>query len=366
MMNTLLFAVPIADDDFLESSNFLAEMLRGVGIKGQKKESIAATSIPRLVNNSYEYQSHRINPSTQSYSTDTWTDTRWKYRKNITIDHNEVSGSGNLLNFPVLIDLIDSDLKNNVQVDGGDIFFTNTTGYKLDHEIELLDRHYSSSEVHLVAWVRIPSLSSSVDTTISMYYSNPTAANQENPEGVWDNNYTGVWHMREAGLDTRYDSTSSDNSGSPSDYDGDEATTGKIGGDDDLDGTNDNLIVQNSNSLNITNALTIEAWIEDDAVDRKRIVTKGGEIYVLRTDLSGRLHGYLMRESTLYHVRSVTNLITSGTYHHVVFTWDGISGDHNLRLFHNGAEIGSYATQDSVSSPLVPETSAKAISSPSA
>ena len=31
-----------------------------------------------------------------------------------------------------------------------------------------------------------------------MYYGNPNAADQQNEEGVWSNNYVGVYHMIEA------------------------------------------------------------------------------------------------------------------------------------------------------------------------
>jgi hypothetical protein len=76
--------------------------------------------------------------------------------------------------FPVLIDLFDKDLHSTdkVQTNGEDIAFVDATGTKLDYELELFDQSYNSTHAHLVAWVRVPSLSGISNTTISMYYGN--------------------------------------------------------------------------------------------------------------------------------------------------------------------------------------------------
>jgi len=68
-----------------------------------------------------------------------------------------------------------------------------------------------------------------------------------------------VQHLEETGTGTRYDSTSNDNDGTPNGYDGDEATTGKIGGADNFDGINDCIIIPDDNSLHLATGLTIEA-----------------------------------------------------------------------------------------------------------
>jgi len=73
-----------------------------------------------------------------------WFNANWEYRKMITIDSDEVTGTANHTNFPVLIRETDVDLKDTVnggnvgQSDGGDIVFTKDDGTtQLDHEIEL-------------------------------------------------------------------------------------------------------------------------------------------------------------------------------------------------------------------------------------
>jgi hypothetical protein len=58
--------------------------------------------------------------------------TLYNYQKTITIDHTKVAAT--LTDFPVLIDLVDTDLKSHVLAGGNDIAFT-LNGLPLDHEI---------------------------------------------------------------------------------------------------------------------------------------------------------------------------------------------------------------------------------------
>jgi hypothetical protein len=93
---------------------------------------------------------------------------------------------------------------------------------KLDHEIE----RYNSSSGELIAWVKIPLLSSTTDTVIYMYYGNPDATDQQNIEGVWSNGFVGVYHMVEETGNIN-NSASSTNDGTR--VDTPIRTTGEIG-----------------------------------------------------------------------------------------------------------------------------------------
>jgi hypothetical protein len=121
--------------------------------------------------------------------------TVFSYSKSLTIDHTKVSAD--LQNFPVLVDIFDADLKSKAQPDGDDIRFRIGTE-QLDHQIELYDPDYNETHAHLVAWVRVPHLSSTSDTTLSMYYGVPDAGNAENANGVWMSRYENIWHMSES------------------------------------------------------------------------------------------------------------------------------------------------------------------------
>ncbi len=93
----------------------------------------------------------------------------------------------------ILIDITDSDLSSSAQSDGDDILFTSSDGTsKLAHEIE----NYTTGTGALRSWVKVPSVSTSVDTDIYMYYGNSGASNQESVADVWTD-YSMVWHMSE-------------------------------------------------------------------------------------------------------------------------------------------------------------------------
>jgi hypothetical protein len=116
-----------------------------------------------------------------------------EYKKDLTIDHTKVSSD--LEDFPVLVDIYDSDLKTDARLDGKDIKFT-VGSEILDHEIELFDSNYNSTHAHLVAWVNVPQLSASIDTTVTMSYGAPDASIPENTHRIWDG-YESVWHLSE-------------------------------------------------------------------------------------------------------------------------------------------------------------------------
>jgi hypothetical protein len=157
-----------------------------------------------------------------------WWNLDWNYRKSVIIDHTKVSAA--LTNFPMLVDITDSGLAAHAQTNGNDIVFVDSNGNKLNHEIE----SYISSNGHLTAWVMIPNLSSTSDTILYMYCGNPSALNQQNPNGVWDSSFLMVQHLKET-LGTQYDSTSKHNNGTPAGA-VTQGTAGKIGNCDQFTG----------------------------------------------------------------------------------------------------------------------------------
>jgi hypothetical protein len=100
----------------------------------------------------------------------------------------------------------------------------------LNHEIEV----YNSGTGQLVAWMNVPSLSSTVDTTLYLYYGNSGCGNQQNKYGTWDSNYLMVHHMNATGniFDSTVNGHNATNFGTTAD-------TGMIGGCRYFDNTND-------------------------------------------------------------------------------------------------------------------------------
>ena len=153
----------------------------------------------------------------------------------ITIDHTQVgldNNPGSLSNFPVLIDITDTDLElaPTGKVEhalGYDIVFRAADGVTpLDHEIE----DYDSGAGRIRAWVRIPSLAKDVDTVIYMRFGSAcVSSSQENAAGVWDDNYLGVWHLKETPSATVADSTGVHN-GTPTNMEAGDQEDGQIDG----------------------------------------------------------------------------------------------------------------------------------------
>lgn len=149
----------------------------------------------------------------------------WLYQKTITIDKNQIDAD--LTDFPVLISIIDTDVRDNARSDGFDILFTDSVGVQLAHEIE----KYDDSTGELVVWVK-SNLSSSVDTIILLYYGNSLSSNQQDVDNTWTSNYIAVYHLDGDVLDSTSSSRDLTNSGLTDDV-------GLIGGSQSLDGIAD-------------------------------------------------------------------------------------------------------------------------------
>ncbi len=136
-----------------------------------------------------EHESQQIFTFTTVRAPIPWWNANWSFRKEVILDHTKIAED--FYNYPMLITFNDSDIRVKARKDGNDIVFADASGNKLDYEIE----YYQKGK--LEAWVRIPYLSSTVDTSIMVYYGNYDAENQENPAGVWDSHYMMVQHLSE-------------------------------------------------------------------------------------------------------------------------------------------------------------------------
>jgi hypothetical protein len=105
--------------------------------------------------------------------------------KVIVINSSQVSGD--LINFPVGINITNDDFIGAIRSDAYDVAFFNDTGRQLHHEIVSFDSINGS----LKAWVNVTELSSSNDTFIKIRYGNEGMISScENVIGTWS--YYGV------------------------------------------------------------------------------------------------------------------------------------------------------------------------------
>ncbi|MFX0108872.1 MAG: DUF2341 domain-containing protein, partial [Candidatus Hodarchaeota archaeon] len=260
----------------------------------------------------------------------------YHHRKQLTISHSDVAAD--LFNFPLLVDIFDTDLHTDVRTDGRDIAFT-IGEETLSHEIEFFDKSFNSTHAHLVAWVKVPLLSGSADTVINMYYGNPLAPVVYDSGPVWDSGYLGVWHLSESGsgaLDEYLDSSQYEHHGQGGEGNSSFVPTrvaGKIGSGQDfnnLDGYYDLIDCGDSPLWNINEyQITLEAWIQHD-------ITPNTHVYGIMNH-KGWYDGYSLfinygGGSTLKptfnlpgqtHQLRGANDVTGGVWHHIVATYDG-------------------------------------------
>jgi hypothetical protein len=208
-----------------------------------------------------------------------WHNANFGYRKKLTIDNTLVAGSSNLVDFPALISYTDTSLK--LEANGGkvanpngyDIIFTDGNhAIRWDYEIE----KYDSNTGEVVAWVRIPELSTTQDTDLYVYYgSEATVVSLENKNEVWDANFKGVWHLGESqtGMNNSYvykDSTSNANDGN--DFVSSVSVAGKVGNALDL-ATSEYVSMRDNDVLDIgeNEDFTLSSWVKSSqasAVDK--------------------------------------------------------------------------------------------------
>jgi len=284
----------------------------------------------------------------------------WGYRKAITVDADKVSGSSALTDFPMLFSVTDGDLAftdfdgNVASSTAGDIVFTSSDGVtKLSHEIE----YYASTTGEIVAWVKIPSLSNSVDTTIYIYYGNAAADDQQDAANVWDSNYMMVQHLSEdpsGSAPQMLDSTANNNDGTSSGtMTTSDQVSGKIDGSLEFDGnsTQDDLITVPNSSVwdNITTAITISAWVNPNSVGalgyRSDIIQRssGNNDWWFNLQNSGKLSFYADNITGGTYKQS-TSVINENELSYVVVSYDDVN---DIRFYINGTYINTVAASGS-------------------
>lgn len=127
----------------------------------------------------------------------------YAFSRTITIDHTLVAGD--LINFPFLFRGTETGFRtvaNGGSVhssSGFDIIFSSDSAGTsiLNFEIATWD----AAKGILVAWVQIPSLSSTVDTVIYLLYGNASVTTPQSPALPWDSNYKVVAHLQSTAPD---------------------------------------------------------------------------------------------------------------------------------------------------------------------
>lgn len=274
-----------------------------------------------------------------------WYNSSWQYRKKITVDDAKISGSANLTDFPVYLDLseLGSNFFDNVKSDGADIRITTSDGEtEVPREVVSVDTTNDEGEVHFKG-----TLSYSADTDFYIYYGNssatePSASATYGSQNVWKSSYKAVLH------DCLDDSTSNSNDFTNN---GTTETTGQIGEARSYDGTND-YIGKESAIL----GTSISSDVRISAIIKKTASTANTEMWIVDTSQGYEANGtsklslsYVVGDGEIRFQSRTNNFgtrktvtgttsISNDTYYYVVGVVDS-SG--NMKLYINGEEEGT-------------------------
>jgi hypothetical protein len=153
------------------------------------------------------------------------------------------------------------------------------------------------------------------------------------------------------GFDTGSGTTATDSSGAnnPGTINGPAwSATGKFGSALSFDGVNDIVTVPDANSLDLTNGMTLEAWVRPTVVNSWRTIMlkerTGGLVYAMygNTD-TNRPSAHSFIGASEFDTRG-TAALAANTWTHLAATYDGL----NLRLYVNGAQVSSRALTGSM------------------
>jgi len=259
-----------------------------------------------------------------------------RYRK-ITIQSSKVEAD--LTDFPVMIKLTGADFQSIeddvTDPDGDDIIFrASLGGPQLDHEIEV----YDTTNDILVAWVKVPSVSSGSNTDIYMWYGNDCiTTSTQNAPGVWSNGYEAVYHLH----DDWNDSTGSHNgtSGQTQGY-----ASGQIANGVDFEGSTSDYI--NIGTWSVSgNALTLQAWVKYESfadtqtiLDKSSGTSSSNYVWNLSTDKLGGSYRarFYMPNSQL----DGSTTFSTTNWYFVVGKYDGSASLKYIRI-NNGADTQS-------------------------
>ncbi len=110
-----------------------------------------------------------------------------------------------------------------------------------------------------------------------------------------------------------------------------------------FDGSDDYIDCGSDDSLNLTDTIAIEGWINQNAFTYGAIVNKYilREVgYLFRVNTDGKIDAFIER-SGVEIACSGTILMTVGTWYHVAFTYDKSLPSENMKLYVGGVKGGT-------------------------
>jgi len=224
--------------------------------------------------------------------------------------------------------------------DGSDIRFRDDSGEILPYWIE----RWNAAEG--VIWCKIPFIPAESSKFIWMIYGNPNAKSESNGNDVFElfdvQDIVGFWHMDEpqwTGATGEVKDETGVNHGTA--YGGATTTSdAKYGRAGYFDGEDDYVEVPDSDSLDITDEITIEVWVKPKVVDSTYH-------WVVSKDSGNNNLAYLLGLSSDNEFRFLTRnanadvltglSVSADVWYHIVGVDDGV----NIKIYQNGVLANS-------------------------
>lgn len=262
----------------------------------------------------------------------------YSFGKKFEVLASEVSGSNDLINFPLYIQITDPELRSvsnggHIEnINGYDITFTTPDCItQLPFQIE----DYNPVTGNLIVWVQISALSPINNTAFFMYYGNSGITTNPSSSSTWEAQYDGVWHMNN-------DPSSAsliDNSGNGVDgtsfgsMTSTDLVSGKLGNGIDFDGTNDYFALANKSFTNSSeiSEISVSAWVNTTFSNGSAF----GNWSIIDFDRSEYFNLFIHGNGQLgFSTKSATGAISDsyagsagdlndGNWHHVVGVYNG-------------------------------------------
>jgi type II secretory pathway pseudopilin PulG len=285
----------------------------------------------------------------------------YTYYASITIDHTKVSTNPQT-NFPILFSgtYDGTGGKPDLRVMGSGGAVTSSSGYDIifatsatcGTPLPFEQESYVSTTGVVSYWVKIPTLSNTVDTVIYLCYGNAlVTTDQSTKTAVWDSNFKAVWHLPNGTALSVLDSTSNGNNGTNNGSAG--AAAGKIDGAASFNGTGSQYI---STSLVLpTTNFTYSFWANSGTSGPSNRPV-GAADYLAGVNGTSVLWGYasagqlytVFRQGSNVGTGDIASVSASGLntgWHYVTVVMDSTNGGI---VYYDGAQAGTNSAYKSI------------------
>jgi hypothetical protein len=288
----------------------------------------------------------------------------WSYRVEITIHSDKIDGA--LADFPVLLYISTS---SGIDPDDVSFVFDELGAEKLKLAVTTGDgttqcyveiEKWDDANEQAWLWVKVPSISSSTNTTLYLYYDSTQPDNSTwvgetgttPAQNVWDSDFVFVCHMRDdPDVSHIRDSTANVNHGTKKGGGEPAVTTaGQIDGAQNFDGIDDYIQLTNESAFDMQTAITVEGWVRlDNFTQPSTVASKWRNMgvdlrsWLLTVSTAGEPRFYISRNGVEY-IHCPGSTLSTLMWYHLAGTY----GDGYIRLFANSSPATPVALSGNV------------------